>query len=312
MYVLGPYDDALRQILDHGVSRTNKRTGIKTLAVFGVQCRYPLTDCFPVLTRRKVWPKSIFAELLWFLSGSTNNRDLQALGANIWTPWVSQEFEKKHGYIPGAFGPVYGFQLRHFGGHYGSGEDEPDREYYTESQREFGGGEQHQHVQRGNKYGEGGVDQLAYMIERIKTDPSCRRIMFSLWNPRDTDKMRLPPCHYSYQVFIDDNGRLTGMMTQRSCDFPVGVPANIQFYSALTCMIAQQTGYAAHEFVHSTADSHIYADQVDAVKKYLDAAPLDSPRLELRKAKDIYSYVLDDFQLKDYHPGPKIEIPVAV
>src|SRR5207248_1871712 len=94
------------------------RTGIDTISVFGIQSRYSISDNFPIITGRKVWPRSIFAELLWFLSGSTNNNDLEAIGAKIWRPWVDEAFEKKHGYPSGDFGPIYGFQLRHFGADY--------------------------------------------------------------------------------------------------------------------------------------------------------------------------------------------------
>jgi thymidylate synthase len=124
--------------------------------------------------------------------------------------------------------------------------------------------------------------------------------------------MRLPPCHMLTQVFVDDERRLTLLLYQRSCDFPVGVIANIQFYSALAIMIAQQTDCKAHEFVHVTGDSHIYEDQIEAVKQYLALPEIDSPKLEIKKAKDIFSYQLDDFVLTDFNPGPKLEIPVAV
>ncbi len=303
MYLFEPYDNALDKILSKGVLKSNKRTGVKTLAICGIESRYKLdTGYFPVMTRRKTYPKSIFAELLWFISGSTNNKDLQALGANIWTPWVSKEFEDKHGYAEGSFGPVYGFQLRHFGGYYGDGVGGPSKLEKSTLPDNY----------KTSMYGFCGVDQLAYMMKRIKDDPSCRRILFSLWNPRDLDKMRLPPCHIEYQVMIDDCGRLSGHLTQRSCDFPIGIPANIQFYSALTCMIAQQTGYEPFEFVHETVDSHIYWDQIDAVKEYLNLPIINSPSLKLNKATSIYEYKLGDFVLEGFKPGPKLEIPVAV
>jgi thymidylate synthase len=315
-YVMKPYDDALVHILESGVPRTNKRTGIKTLAVLGIQSRYRIDQHLPVVTRRKVWPKSIFAELLWFISGSTNNKDLQALGANIWTPWVSKEFEDKHGYAEGSFGPIYGFQLRHFGGRYGNGiggmEKTQDNTVKCKEEYNSGGAVWDEVVDYGSCYGKGGFDQLAYMMQRIKEDPSCRRILFDLWNPAELHKMRLPPCHYTFQIFIDDEGKMSGELTQRSCDFPIGVPANIQFYSTLIYMIAQQTGYQPYEFVHNTVDSHIYWDQIDAVKKYLETPVIDSPKLKLNKAADIYSYKMEDFQLLDFASGPKIEIPVAV
>lgn len=302
MYTMQAYDDALLHILRHGKMKSSKRTGVRTLAVCGIQSRYPLTEAFPVMTRRKVWPKSIFAELLWFLSGSTNNLDLQALGANIWNPWVDKDFEKKNGYAEGSFGPIYGFQLRHFGGEYGNG---------------IGGLQGTQSETTPNNiapgyYGMGGFDQMADLMARLKADPTDRRLLFSLWHPAQTKKMKLPPCHLYYQVFVDDDGWLTGFMNQRSCDFPVGVPANIQFYAALTCMIAQQTGFRAHELVHSTVDSHIYEDQIQAVEEYLSTPVIDSPRLVLNKAKDIFSYQQEDFQLDGFVQGPHIKIPVAV
>lgn len=287
-YLMSPYDSALQEILDSGVERTNKRTDIKTLSIFGMMRRYPLhTDRFPILTKRKVWPKSVFKELLWFLSGSTNNNDLLKMGCKFWTPWTDHEFEQKHGFVEGSFGPVYGFQLRHFGGNYNLG------------------------IQNSG-YGHSGFDQLKWIINRIKEDPSCRRTLWTLWNPQDVHRMKLPPCHMMFQVFVDDERRMTGLLYQRSADYPIGIPANIQFYSALTTMIAQQTDCVPHEFVHTTGDSHIYWDQLDAVKEYLELPVIDSPKLEIKKAEDIESYTPDDFVVSEFNPGPKLTIPVAV
>jgi thymidylate synthase len=299
MYILDAYDDALRQILDHGVERTNQRTGFRTKSIFGITSRYNLTNAFPIVTRRKVWPKAIWAELLWFISGSTCNKDLQALRSNIWTPWVDSEFEQRHGYAAGCFGPVYGFQLRHLGGNYGNG---IGGDAYTIGNS----------VDNENAYGKGGFDQLAWMIDCIKEDPSSRRLLFMLWSPKDISRMKLPPCHYTYQVLIDDAGCMTGIMTQRSGDYYIGCCANVQFYSALTMMIAQQTGYTAYEFVHEVHDSHIYMNQIEAVEKYLSTPVIDSPVLKINKAKDIFSYTMDDFVLENYQHGPVISAPVAV
>lgn len=283
------YDDALKTILDQGVSRTNKRTKIKTRSIFGMLNRYRLdTDYFPIITRRKVWPKSVFSELLWFLSGSTSNKDLKKLGCNFWTPWVDHDFEKKHGFQEETFGPVYGFQLRYFGGDYNNG------------------------IHESSRYGQGGFDQLKWVVERIKQDHSCRRTLWTLWNPQEVDKMKLPPCHMMYQVLVDDDRRLTGILYQRSCDFPIGVPANIQFYSALTIMLAQQTDCAPFEFVHVTADSHIYENQIEGVENYLKSEIIESPKIKINKADNIFSYTPEDFIIEDFKCGPKIEIPVAV
>ena len=306
MYVMQDYDDALRKILASGVWKTN-RTGVKTIAVFGIQSRYPINKAFPVLTGRKLPTKAIWAELLWFLSGSTNNQDLVNLGANIWTPWVDEAFEKKQGYVPGSFGPVYGFQLRHFNGYYGDGAGNLNR-LERDLCRDFNG---NPFPDEKIPYGRGGIDQLADMVKKLKETPDDRRILFSLWNPVQIAQMRLPPCHIMYQCFVHE-GKLTGMMTQRSCDFPIGVPFNIAFYSALTYLLAQQCGLEPYEFVHSTADSHIYEDQIPAMEEYLAREKPDSPTLTITKAADIYSYKVEDFELQNYNPLPAIKIPVAV
>lgn len=317
MYLMRPYDNALQEILENGVSRTNKRTGIKTLSIFGMLNRYRLDHgFFPIVTRRKVYPKSVFSELIWFLSGSTSNKDLKDLGCNFWTPWVDHEFEKKNGYAEDTFGPVYGFQLRHFGGKYGNGiggeQGTQDTSVKEVMECNSGGCVWDEEKDSGSCYGQGGFDQLAWVVNRIKEDHSCRRTLWTLWNPQDVSKMRLPPCHMMYQVLVDDDRRLTGILYQRSCDFPIGVPANIEFYSALTIMLAQQTDCTPYEFVHVTADSHVYADQIEGVKKYLEAPIIDSPKVEIKKAKDIFSYRPEDFVVSDFVSGPKIEIPVAV
>jgi len=317
MYVMRDYDEALRLILDTGVRKEN-RTGVDALTVFCILSRYRIDEFFPLLTGRKIWPKSVFAELLWFLSGSTNNKDLQALGSNIWTPWVDEEFEKKHGYAEGCLGPVYGFQLRHFGGCYGNGKGGLNaKDYRNDSSEEKARNldyfihYENPSPSKGSYYGIGGFDQLERMVTLLKKDPDNRKNLFSLWNPEQLEGMRLPPCHYTFQVYVEED-RLSGVLTQRSCDFPIGVPANIQFYSALIYMLAQQTGYKPYELVHHTVDSHIYVDQIDGVEEYLSREKPVSPRLELNKAKSIDEYELEDFELADYNPLSAIKIPVAV
>lgn len=290
MYLCQSYDNCLREILDHGVFRTSKRTNIKTLSLFGSTARYKLnTKYFPIITKRKIWPKSVFAELIWFLSGSTSNKDLKKIGCNFWTPWVDNDFEKKNNFEQEVFGPVYGFQLRHFGGNYNKG------------------------IHQEPGYGHGGFDQLKWVVNRIREDHSCRRTLWTLWNPKDLDKMRLPPCHMLFQVLVDDNRNLSGILYQRSVDAPIGCPANIQFYSALIIMLAQQTDCVPFEFIHFMGDCHIYENQIKGVEEYLSRKETpDSPILSIKKSKDIFSYSIEDFKLTKYNPLDQIKIPVAV
>jgi len=334
MYILKPYDDALEEILKHGIRKSN-RTGVDTLAVNGIQKKYNLQSHFPLLTKRKVWPTSVFAELIWFLSGSTNNNDLKALGCNFWTPWVSEEFEKKHGFESGDFGPIYGFQLRHSGGDYRKVRLLEKKiaclqlelnqlrtpKTLTDEARDI----IFKIVELQGELNEcSGFDQLAYMQNEIRSNPSSRRIMFSLWNMKDFELMRLPPCHFCFQLLLDGNNRLSGILTQRSCDFPVGVPANIQFYSALTILFAKIGGFEPYEFIHNANDCHIYVDQIPAVEEYLSRSEVDSPKLKLIDRKkavfgnnlinksSILDYKVEDFIIENYNPQPAIKIPVAV
>jgi thymidylate synthase len=309
MYIMSPYDNALKEILEKGVKKNN-RTGVDTLAVFGLLRKYDISENFPLITKRKIWPKAIFAELLWFLSGSTNNKDLQALGSNIWTPWVNSDFEKEKGYEEGDFGPIYGFQLRHFGANYKSvkkweKEEKKEKKVMDDLIPSLKAIE--------NLQDYGGYDQLWYIVNELKHNPSSRRILFSLWNPNDLNKQILPCCHYTFQLFVDDQKGLSGSLTQRSCDFFIGVPANIQFYSALIYMLAQQCNLVPKEFVHYTVDAHIYENQIPQVKEYLSREDCpDSPKLILNKARNIEKYKMEDFQIVDYKPLSPIKAPIVI
>jgi thymidylate synthase len=278
------YDDALQFILDNGVQQVN-RTGIDTLSVFGHQIRINISERFPILTKRKMFPQAIFKELLWMLSGSTNVNDLEAMGSKIWTPWRDKAFERKHGYDDGELGPIYGWQMRRFGANYANR----------------------------NSGHRSGFDQISWIVKELVSNPTSRRIIMSYWNPNDvnSDRVKLPPCHLYFQLNIQGN-LLSGMLVQRSCDVPIGSPANIQFYAALIYMFAQQCGLVPHELVYSMADAHIYVNQIDSVKEYLSREAVDSPTLELNKAKDILSYKPDDFVIVGYNPLDKISIPVAI
>lgn len=305
-YIMTEYDMMLNSILN-SADKDNQRTGEATWSRFGVSCRYPIYKHFPLLMGRKINYKAVFAELLWFLNGETNTKQLNNRGTRIWDSWQSAEFEEKHNFIEGSLGPVYGFQLRHFGGDYNNGKKEQSKycayldEDYTST------------------YGEAGYDQLNYVLEEIKRDPTSRSIFWSLWNPKQTHQMRLKPCHVSFQILIN-NGHMTGILYQRSADWPVGVAFNVPFYAALLQLIAQHTGYKAYEFVHFCGDAHIYQNQYAAVKQYqAQLSKVDfygkMPTLKINNGiarSKIEDYTEGDFVVEDYYPQPSIEIPVAV
>lgn len=298
------YLDLMRHIRDNGV-RKEDRTGTGTLSIFGHQMRFDLREGFPLVTTKKVHLKSIIHELLWFIQGDTNIRYLVQNGVNIWNDWPFQSWlrqvgqdekfpmytsewrEQKKLFIErvktdeqfaaqyGELGPVYGHQWRNFEG----------------------------------------VDQLAQIVEDIKTNPDSRRLIVSAWNPKDIPVMAksgLPPCHTLFQFYVTE-GRLSCQLYQRSADVLLGVPFNIASYALLTLMIAQVAGLQPGDFVHTFGDAHLYSNHMEQVEEQLSREPHSLPVMSINSsATDLFSFQYDDFELKGYEPHPPISAPVAV
>ncbi|WP_281070712.1 thymidylate synthase [Oceaniglobus trochenteri] len=158
----------------------------------------------------------------------------------------------------------------------------------------------------------GGVDQIAALVESIRTTPDSRRLMVSAWNPADLPDMALPPCHAMWQVRVL-NGRLHLQLYQRSADMFLGVPFNIASYALLLHMLAHVTGYEPGDFVHTLGDAHIYSNHMEQVKTQLARTPKPLPKLEIaRKVDSIFDFTYDDFRITGYDPDPAIRAPVAV
>ena len=156
------------------------------------------------------------------------------------------------------------------------------------------------------------IDQIAQVIEQIRTDPDSRRLIVSAWNVADIERMKLPPCHVLFQFYVSQ-GRLSCQLYQRSADVFLGVPFNIASYSLLTLMVAQVTDLAPGEFVHTFGDAHLYLNHVEQAREQLSRAPRKLPRMELNPAvKSLFEFVYEDFRLFDYDPHPHIKATVAV
>ena len=155
------------------------------------------------------------------------------------------------------------------------------------------------------------VDQLANLVEELKTNPHSRRLIVSAWNVGELPKMALPPCHAFMQFYVAD-GKLSCMLTQRSADAFLGVPFNIASYSLLTHMVAQQTGLAVGEFIWSGGDCHIYANHLEQVKLQLSREPLPLPTLSLKKAASLFDYTFEDIAIHGYECHGTIKAPIAV
>ncbi len=156
------------------------------------------------------------------------------------------------------------------------------------------------------------LDQIANVVEQIKTNPESRRLIVSAWNPALVDEMALPPCHALFQFYVAD-GRLSCQLYQRSGDIFLGVPFNIASYALLTMMMAQVCDLEAGDFVHTLGDAHLYANHFDQAREQLSRQPGDLPTMKIRSTvKNIFDFKFDDFDLQDYHPQAHIKAPIAV
>jgi thymidylate synthase len=238
------YLDLLRKALDTGVDRDD-RTGTGTRAIFGEVMRFRMSDGFPAVTTKRLAFRSVLAELLWFIAGSSDVNELHALGVRIWDGNAYAPYWTPKARFDGDAGRNYGQQWRDWIAPNG------DR-----------------------------VDQLRDVIAAISTDPPSRRHIVTAWNPGELDQTSLPACHAFFQFFVAD-GKLSVMMYQRSCDLFLGVPFNMAQYAVLLHLVAQFTGLVPDEFVHVLADAHIYRDHMDAARQQLERTPFPSPRLAL-------------------------------
>ncbi|MBL8338561.1 MAG: thymidylate synthase [Rhodoferax sp.] len=158
----------------------------------------------------------------------------------------------------------------------------------------------------------GHIDQIAQVMQTLKTNPDSRRIIVSAWNVADLDKMALMPCHAFFQFYVAE-GRLSCQLYQRSADIFLGVPFNIASYALLTHMVAQQCDLAVGDFIWTGGDCHIYSNHHDQVELQLSRTPRAYPTLHLRRRPaSIFDYAFEDFEVRDYDPHPAIAAPVAV
>ncbi len=278
------YLDLLRLTLETGETRRD-RTGVGTLGIFGAQLRFDLAEGFPLVTTKKVHLRSIIQELLWFISGHTDNGWLNARGVTIWDEWATPEQCAKFGRSAGDLGPVYGHQWRNFGA-----TPKPDGTFEKD-----------------------GVDQLRALVEGLKRNPQGRRHIVTGWNPKEADRVALPPCHTLFQFHVSESGRLSCQLYQRSADLFLGVPFNIASYALLTHMIAQACDLKPGHFVHTFGDAHIYLNHLDQVNLQLSREPRALPTLRLNPAvKDLFAFRYEDVEVVGYDAHPAIKAPVAV
>ena len=340
------YTDLLQDILDNGVTKSD-RTGTGTLSVFGRQIRHKMSEGFPLLTTKKMPFKTITTELLWFLRGDSDIRFLWENNCKIWDgdweknykttcsePYTIEEVKQKvkdgnHSFHDSMFdmGPIYGKQWRKW--------------KFTDK---FTNGEQIAYVN-------GKIDQIANLINDLKTNPDSRRLLVSAWNPADLPHQVLPPCHYGFQVYTRElsleerrslvsqemfnriyNGggpdtlshyeinqfnvptrSISLMWSQRSVDTGLGLSFNISSYSLLLMMIAKQVNMVPDEVIGNLGDVHLYLNHIEPIKEQLTREPYPLPTVKIsdRVVNDISEYTLDDITLENYQSHPPIKMPLS-
>ena len=296
----------MRRIWSTGSTRID-RTGVGTRSILGAELRCDLADgAMPLLTTKRVYWKTASREFLWFLTGDTNIRALCAQGVEIWTDWPLARYHAETGEAIsradfsarivadadfaarwGDLGPVYGKQWV----------DWPVSE----------------------PAGEGlfrrrpaGINQVAELVESLRSNPGSRRHIIEGWNVAELDRMALPPCHKSYQFHVAD-GRLSCLLYQRSCDVALGLPFNLWGAALFTRMLAQQCDLLPGELVWMGGDVHLYLNHGELVEAQLARMPSAQPRLEIaRRPASIFDYRIEDFAVPDYAPQAHIAAPVAV
>jgi thymidylate synthase len=263
-----------------------------TCSIFGCAMHFSLEkNKIPIITTKKIAWKTCFKELLWFIKGSTDNKELKKAGVNIWNGNATREFLDSRGLTKREeddLGPIYGFQWRHF--------NAP----YTNS---------------GSDYSGKGIDQLQMIIDELK-DPerrNSRRLVMSAWNPCQINEMALPPCHLMAQFNVSRDNKLSCSVYQRSGDVGLGVPFNIASYSLLTHLLAKHCDLEAYEFVYFLGNAHIYDQHVELLCKQTDRKPFDFPTIDIKeKRKNIEDYTMEDIKIMNYECHESIKMEMIV
>lgn len=299
------YLDLLRSLLASGDRRVD-RTGVGTLSQLGAMLRFDLSDgTIPIFTTKRVYWKLAVKEMLWFLTGETNIRPLLQANVGIWTDWPLERYRRSTGeHIEqgdfearivsderfsqdwGELGPVYGKQWRRW-------RDADGREH----------------------------DQIADVIEAIKSNPASRRLLFHAWNVGELSQMTLPPCHMVYQFHVTNlqpagealRPKLNLIVYQRSCDAFLGLAFNCCQQAALLAMVAQQVGMDRGELVWCGGDVHLYLNHLEQAREQVARTPRPFPLLQLTSSpSSIDGYKIEDFLVTNYDPHPAIAGEVAV
>jgi thymidylate synthase len=275
----------LEDILEKGVLQKN-RTGIDTYMIPGAMLKFDLSEGFPLLTTKKMAFKAVVGELLGFLRGYTSAAQFRELGCKIWdqnanenVTWLNNPYRKGEDDL----GYIYSKLWR----------DMP-HQYLTQS-----------------------WDQIDRLIKEIETNPTSRRLIVSAWHPEVFDKAALPPCHYAFQVIIEQQTKKMHLLwNQRSCDYFLGVPFNIASYALLLTLLSSVTGYTPGTLTGFLADVHLYENHLNQANQQLMREPMDLPSLILSDrivvGLKLEEITPEDIELKGYNSYTALKGEMAV
>ena len=293
------YIDIAKEILKYG-EFTENRTKVRTKVLPGFMFKHDMSEGFPALTTKYVPLHLVAIELEFFIKGITDKEWLQKRRCKIWNQWCSPDIvpyghdeETKAAMAKERdLGPLYGFQWRYFNGGYKGYNRIPKP---------------------------AGIDQLKNLIHTLKTDPSNRRMLVMAWNPNQIDQMALPPCHYCFQVTVN-NGKLNLLWNQRSVDVCLGLPFNIACYGLLLLLFCLETGYKPGKLIGFLADTHIYETHIPVIEKQIEREPQPLPTLEIIPNNfglpgspfDLLSWESEEYLLTSYHHHSNLPYEIVV
>jgi len=343
------YQALLKDILSYGNVKSD-RTGTGTKSIFGYMIHHNMSEGFPLLTTKKVPFKTMATELMWFLMGDTNIKYLVDNNCHIWTGDAIKNYEKHSGKIHphrpkqeyfehlilnddkfakqwGDLGPIYGKQWR---------------KWVRKTTRD-------EKIVEPGVY-ETSIDQIANLINDLKTNPDSRRLMVNAWNVGELDQMVLPPCHYGFQVYTRElsyeekkeytykyfnNGSshdledfekfnipsraISLSWNQRSVDVFLGLPFNIASYGLLLEMIAREVNMVPEHLIGNLGDTHLYLNHLEQAEQQLERIPRGLPIMKMSSGHNFRAAMagkadeidLDDFMLVGYNPHPTIKAPLS-
>lgn len=293
------YLDLLQNVLDNGTRQKN-RTGIDTIMIPGAMLKFDLRDGFPAITTKKLAYRSVVGELIGFLRGCDTVKEFNDLGCKVWDAnatapiWLNNpnyhdvvHFDEDDNTVSsGYLGRIYGVQWRKWNCNQIPGKHTT-------------------------------LDQIETLLHQIRENPTSRRLIVTAWRPDELDQMALPPCHYSFQVIIEQESNVMHLLwNQRSCDLFLGIPFNIASYATLLSILAKITGYIPGTLTGFLADVHIYENHIDQVKEQLSRTPLTLCQLSISDRIKVGHYVNDinpfDISLVDYNSHPAIKAIMAI